>query len=329
MTIVILSGVLGFLLASLITLFLAPPLWRKAVKVTTRKLLQQSPRMMSDGQADRDQMRAEFAITTRKMEAKIEQLKEASDTQLIELSTTEKKRERLLEKIKNLRTTLEDREELIEKLNRKIQSLEAKTDKKSRSPSARTNPSTEQASTIKAQTTALKAQAYELDLHKQKISQLSKKLETRSKTAADLKQEVGMGRGRITKLVRKVDEKDQQIVQLTREIATLKSPETSPSDEVSREDNDNKISLVRTSAKQPHTPAKPLAPIVINSNTGSSSSNGLEPKTKSKPCPETGMGQPTHPKQRSEKKIKPVKTPESLSLAQRIRALQAENPKSV
>ena len=252
------------------------------------------------------------------MEAKIEQLKEASDTQLIELSTTEKKRKRLLEKIKNLQTTVEDREELIEKLNRKIQPSEAKTDKKSRSPSARTGSSKQQASTLKAQTTALEAQAYELDLHKQKISQLSKKLETRSKTAADLKQEVGMGRGRITRLIRKIDEKDQQIVQLTREIATLKPPETSPSDEVSRKDNDTKISLVTTSAKQSYKPAKPLTPIAINSKASGST-----------PYAETAMGQSTHPKRRSEKKIKPVKTPDSLSLAQRIRALQAENPKSV
>ncbi len=313
------------MLASLIALFLAPPLWRKAVKVTTRKLLQQSPRMMSDGQADRDQMRAEFAITTARMEAKIEQLKETSDTRLIELSTTEKKRDQLLEKIKNLETIAEDREELIESLNRKIQPLEAKADKKSRSPSARTK----QASTLKAQTTALEAQAYELDLHKQKISQLSKKLETRTKTAADLKQDVGMGKGRITKLIRKIDKKDQQIAQLTREIAILKSPESSPSDKADREDNDNKISLIVASEKQPHTAAKPLASIKINARANRSSLKGLEPKTKSTPCAETGMGQPTHPKRPSEKKIKPVKTPESLSLAQRIRALQAENPKSV
>ena len=130
MTIILLSGVLGFLLASLIALFLAPPLWRKAVKITTRRLLQKSPRMMSEGQADRDQMRAEFAITTARMEAKIERLKEASDTQLIELSTTEKKRERLLEKIKILQTTAEDREELVENLIRKIQPLEVETDQK-------------------------------------------------------------------------------------------------------------------------------------------------------------------------------------------------------
>ncbi len=317
------------MLASLIALFLAPPLWRKAVKVTTRKLLQQSPRMMSDGQADRDQMRAEFAITTARMEAKIEQLKETSDTRLIELSTTEKKRDQLLEKIKNLETIAGDREELIESLNRKIQPLEAKAVKKSRSPSARTGPSTKQASTLKAQTTALEAQAYELDLHKQKISQLSKKLETRTKTAADLKQDVGMGKGRITKLIRKIDKKDQQIAQLTREIAILKSPESSPSDKADREDNDNKISLIVASEKQPHTAAKPLASIKINARASRSSLKGLEPKTKSTPCAETGMGQPTHPKRPSEKKIKPVKAPESLSLAQRIRALQAENPKSV
>ncbi len=299
------------MLASLIALFLAPPLWRKAVKVTTRRLLQKSPRMMSEGQADRDQMRAEFAIATARMEAKIEQLKEASDTQLIELSATEKKREQLLEKIKSLETAAENREKSIEKLNRTIKHLEAEAGRK--------GPSKKHARNLNTQTTALEAQAYELDLHKQKIAQLAKKLETRSKTAADLKQEVGMSRERITKLVRKIDAKDQQIAQLTRNIAALNSPETS----------NNEISLVRKSAKQSCKPAKPLAPIVIGSNAGRPSSNGLEPKTRSTPYAETGRNQPTHPKHRSEKKNKPAKAPESLSLAQRIRALQAENPKSV
>jgi len=329
MTIILLSGVLGFLLASLIALFLAPSLWRKAVKVTTRRLLQQSPRMMSDGQADRDQMRAEFAINTAKMEAKIEQLKEVSDTQLIELSSTEKKRERLLEKIKSLQTTAESQEKLIRNLNRKIQPPEAKTSKKSRTPCAGAEPSAKQAAELKAQATALEAQAYELDLHKQKISQLTRKLETRKKTAADLKQDVGMGRDRISSLIRKIDTKDQEVAQLTREIAAQKSLETSPSGEAAQEGNDNKVSLVKVSAKQPHKPAKPLASIVISSNTSGSSSNGLEPTTRPALCAETGMDRPPHPKRRSDKKIKPVKKPGSLSLAERIRALQADSPKSV
>ena len=309
------------MLASLIALFLAPPLWRKAVKVTTRRLLQKSPRMMSEGQADRDQMRAEFAIATAKMEAKIEQLKEASDTQLIELSATEKKREQLLKKIKSLEKTAENREKSIEKLNKRIEHLEAEASQK--------GFSTKHAGNLNAQATALEAQAYELDLHKQKIAQLTKKLETRSKTAAVLKQEVGMSRERITKLIRKIDAKDQQIAQLTGNIAALNSPGTSPSDKSARDHGTNKIPLIMTSAKQSCKPAKPLAPIVINSSASTPSPNGLEPNTKSTPHAETGISQPAHAKQRPEKKVNPAKTPESLSLAQRIRALQEENPKPV
>ena len=244
MTVIILSGVLGFLLASLIALFLAPPLWRKAVKVTTKKLLQQSPRVMSEGQADRDQMRAEFAITTAKMEAKIEQLREASDTQLIELSTTEKKRERLLEKIKSLQTTLEDREKVIEKLNRKIEPLAA--------------------------------HAHELDQYKQKNSQLSKKLETHNQAVIDLKQEVGTGKAKIIDLIGKIEAKNNSITQLTREIEALKSLEISPP-----------------------------------------------------PFAKTQMRRPAHPKLRSGKKPKTDKTPETLSLAERIRSLQSDHPKSI
>jgi len=77
-------GALGFLLGCLLALMLAPPLWNRAVKLTTRKLEATMPMSLNDIQADKDQLRAEFAIELRKVEVALEKAKEKATRELIE-----------------------------------------------------------------------------------------------------------------------------------------------------------------------------------------------------------------------------------------------------
>jgi hypothetical protein len=77
-------GALGFLLGCLLALMLAPPLWNRAVKLTTRKLEATMPMSLNDIQADKDQLRAEFAIELRKVEVALEKAKEKAARELIE-----------------------------------------------------------------------------------------------------------------------------------------------------------------------------------------------------------------------------------------------------
>jgi chromosome segregation ATPase len=77
-------GALGFFLGCLLALMLAPPLWNRAVKLTTRKLEATMPMSLSDIQADKDQLRAEFAIELRKVEVALDKSKEKAARELIE-----------------------------------------------------------------------------------------------------------------------------------------------------------------------------------------------------------------------------------------------------
>ena len=77
-------GALGFLLGCLLALMLAPPLWNRAVKLTTRRLEATMPMSLIDIQADKDQLRAEFAIELRKVEVALEKAKEKAARELIE-----------------------------------------------------------------------------------------------------------------------------------------------------------------------------------------------------------------------------------------------------
>jgi len=76
---------IGFLVAGLIGLVLLPLVHNRAVRLTMRKLEAATPLSMAEIQADKDQLRAEFAMSTRRLEMSVEQLKSKSTNQLAEL----------------------------------------------------------------------------------------------------------------------------------------------------------------------------------------------------------------------------------------------------
>ncbi|MEJ0078361.1 MAG: hypothetical protein WDO17_23540 [Alphaproteobacteria bacterium] len=76
---------LGFLAASLIGLVIVPFVHGRAVRLTVRRLEAATPLSMAEIQADKDQLRAEFAMSTRRLEMSVDQLKGKSTGQLAEL----------------------------------------------------------------------------------------------------------------------------------------------------------------------------------------------------------------------------------------------------
>ena len=77
---------LGFLSACLLALILAPAIWRRAVRLTTKRLKSSLPISLEDFQAEKDQLRAEYAIKIRRMEVVLENTKENAARQLVELN---------------------------------------------------------------------------------------------------------------------------------------------------------------------------------------------------------------------------------------------------
>jgi chromosome segregation ATPase len=76
---------IGFLLASLIGLVLVPLVHNRATRLTMKRLEAATPVSMVEIQADKDQLRAEFAMSTRRLEMSVEQLKSRTTGQLSEL----------------------------------------------------------------------------------------------------------------------------------------------------------------------------------------------------------------------------------------------------
>src|SRR5881227_2686999 len=76
---------IGFLVSMLLGLMIVPLVHNRAVRLTTKRLEAATPLSMAEIQADKDQLRAEFAMSTRRLEMSVDQLKNKSTSQLAEL----------------------------------------------------------------------------------------------------------------------------------------------------------------------------------------------------------------------------------------------------
>jgi chromosome segregation ATPase len=76
---------IGFLLSMLFGLMIVPLVHNRAVRLTTRRLEAATPLSMAEIQADKDQLRAEFAMSARRLEMSVDQLKNKTSSQLAEL----------------------------------------------------------------------------------------------------------------------------------------------------------------------------------------------------------------------------------------------------
>jgi chromosome segregation ATPase len=76
---------IGFLAAALLAVLFIPLVHNRAVRLTTRRLDAATPLSIAEIRADKDQLRAEFAMSTRRLELSVEQMKTKATAQLAEL----------------------------------------------------------------------------------------------------------------------------------------------------------------------------------------------------------------------------------------------------
>ncbi len=91
----ILFFTLGFLTAGFLALMIAPAIWRRAVALTRKRIEASVPLSLTDIQADKDRMRAEFAMSTRRLEMSIKGFKDKAASQVIEINRNREELKRL------------------------------------------------------------------------------------------------------------------------------------------------------------------------------------------------------------------------------------------
>ena len=108
----------GFLVASLLGLALISVVHQRAVRLTERQLADLIPISMSEIRADKDHLRAEFAMSTRRLEMSVEQLKAKATSQLIDIV-------RKTEAINRLKSELAEKTAVTDEVQRALAAKEA------------------------------------------------------------------------------------------------------------------------------------------------------------------------------------------------------------
>ncbi|RWQ42430.1 MAG: hypothetical protein EOS21_09330 [Mesorhizobium sp.] len=108
----VLFFVLGFLCAGFLALMIAPAIWRRAVMLTRKRVEGSMPLTLAEIQAEKDRIRAEFAMSTRRLEMSVKSLREKSAEQLVEIG-------RGREALKELAVERKDKKQALSELEAK------------------------------------------------------------------------------------------------------------------------------------------------------------------------------------------------------------------
>ena len=110
--------VLGFLTASALALLIIPAIARRARRLTIRRIEASLPLTANEIRAEKDRLRAGYAMTTRRLEMEIESLRSKAAEQRVEMA-------RYQEKAQSLARQMGERDNAIAALDQKGETLEA------------------------------------------------------------------------------------------------------------------------------------------------------------------------------------------------------------
>jgi chromosome segregation ATPase len=188
----------GFLLASLLGLALISSVHHRAVRLTQRRLEDAIPVSLTEIQADRDRLRAEFAMSIRRLEMMVEQLEATVTNQRGEIA-------RKWEAIARLKAQLNEKNAVADELGAKLKSLSSD------------NREAEQEYAVHsaaAEATALTLAAREAELAKaaRDVNELALTSETQKVEIALLKTQIEQFRSRIAELERDAEDAAQRLL---------------------------------------------------------------------------------------------------------------------
>ena len=233
---------IGFLVSMLFGLMIVPLVHNRAVRLTTKRLEAATPLSMAEIQADKDQLRAEFAMSARRLEMNVDQLKNKTTSQLAELGKKSDAINRMKLELGEKNATifaLEAREKAIkdqlrateEEFTTKTQALraaeQALTDKQSELSKLNTELSDRSlmAESRQVELVAVRAQ---IDALKNRVDDAEKefaatqtRLEHQRGESDTATRELAEARSRVENLSQRVTDLDQQLVIQVREAESL------------------------------------------------------------------------------------------------------------
>jgi chromosome segregation ATPase len=233
---------IGFLVAGLLVIGVIPLVHARAVRLTMRRLEALTPMSMAEIQADKDQLRAEFAMAMSRLEMTIEHMKAKTTNQLAEIGrkseaigrlkfelgektaavlALEAKERQLTEDLKGLEAELAARSGVLETTEGSL----AGTQTELAELSARLHQNSMASEGQRVELAALRAQTEvlrnEIQSYETEITDLRDRLGRKTAEAASLSQQLDAERGLTEPLGSRVGELDRLLVAQSAEAETL------------------------------------------------------------------------------------------------------------
>jgi len=288
---------IGFLVATLLGLALMPLVHGRAVRLTTKRLEASAPVSRAEIQADKDQLRAEFAMNARKLEMSIDQLRSKTTVQAAELGKKTDAINRMKVELgarnaeilalqareqtlaEQLRTTSADLASTAAALQATQQALAERESEASRLSA----DLADQSRTAENRRTELVAVHEQIDTLKQRVDDIERdytatqaQLEAQRSEAAATARERDEARERIAELTQRVTDLDQQLVaqlraaeDLGRQTESLREQLAPKTAALAERDDEN--SRLRAAREEAETAVKQLRDEVFALNNNRSS----------------------------------------------------------
>jgi chromosome segregation ATPase len=233
---------IGFLVASLLGLVFIPLVHARAVRLTVRRMEAATPLSMAEIQADKDQLRAEFAMSTRRLEMNVEQLKAKTTSQLAEIGKKTDAINRLKAELGEKSATifaLEAREKALKdqmkatedelsvktlglhEAERNLSDKQATMTRLSADLGDRTAMSDSQRIELIALKTQIDALKLRIGDYEQDIKKVEDRLEKERADSVQATRDLGDERGKVENLGKRVGQLEQQLVAQSTEAELL------------------------------------------------------------------------------------------------------------
>jgi chromosome segregation ATPase len=233
---------IGFLVAGLLVIGVIPLVHGRAVRLTMRRLEALNPLSMAEVQAEKDQLRAEFAMSTRRLEMSVEQMKAKTTNQLAEIGkkseaigrlklelgektavlfALEAKEKQMADDLQSVQAELAAKTDALEAAARSLASTQAERAQLTSNLSARSSASDNQRVelvALRAQTEILKAQ---IESANKEIEELRDRLTHEARHAEAADRQLTEERGRAEHLSNRVGELERQLIAQTTESEIL------------------------------------------------------------------------------------------------------------
>src|SRR5947209_4183763 len=188
---------IGFLVASLLVIGVIPLVHARAERLTTRRLEALTPLSMAEIQAEKDQLRAEFAMSTRRLEMSVEQLKTKTTTQLAELGKKTDAINRLKLELGEKTATIFALESREKALREQLRSTEEELTIKTNALREAERSLADRQEELAKLSADLDHRTVSVDSHRVEIASLKTQVDNLTDQVADLKKEVTAAEGRV------------------------------------------------------------------------------------------------------------------------------------